>query len=177
MHCAQSFEPHASCRTLPAIVSGRLCPEFQGAAPEVMDDPPLHGGKFMLMWTSRDATPRNLVGMEMYFSMESRTRIRYRNFLIVSHDGTFCMSYVTALTSFECQSKPPRSRRGSLSRVGAQGTIFRARCKHGLSPLDRLVGTRRGPLFSSLAMEPFRRRFPGVGLHVLSHDVRHAVLH
>ncbi|MGF6546921.1 hypothetical protein QFZ96_001992 [Paraburkholderia youngii] len=30
-----------------------------------MDDPPLHGGKFMLMWTSRDATLRNLVGMEM----------------------------------------------------------------------------------------------------------------
>lgn len=86
--------------------------------------------------------------------MESRTRIRYRNFLIVSHDGTFGMSYVTALTSFECQSKPPRSRRGSLSSVGAQGTIFRACCKHGPSPSDRLVGTRRGPLFSFLAMEP-----------------------
>ncbi|MGF6439256.1 hypothetical protein QF001_000013 [Paraburkholderia youngii] len=33
-----------------------------------MDDPPLRGGKFMLMWTSRDA-PRSLVGMEMYFSI------------------------------------------------------------------------------------------------------------
>jgi hypothetical protein len=33
MHCAQTAEPHASCRTLPAIVSGRLCPEIRGAAP------------------------------------------------------------------------------------------------------------------------------------------------
>lgn len=33
MHCAQSIEPHASCRTLPAIFSWRPYPVIQGAAP------------------------------------------------------------------------------------------------------------------------------------------------